>query len=79
MRSGRVGAAAQVPCACVPEEVLREVVCSAWHSSLRVDAAAPEAGAWQEWAVRAGRRTRVAWGGPASGVFRGTLQLELVH
>ena len=79
MRSGRVGAAAQVRCACVPEEVLHKVVCSAWRSSLQVDAAAPEGGAWQEWAVRAGRRTRVAGGEPASGVFRGTLQLELLH
>ena len=75
-RAGKGGAGAVCVC---PWEVLHKVVCSAWRSSLRVDAAAPEAGAWQEWAVRAGRRTRVAWGGPASGVFRGTLQLELLH
>ena len=78
MRSGRVGAEAQVRCACVPEEVLHKVVCSAWRSSLRADAAAPDTGVAKEGRASGASHTG-GWGGPASGMFRGTLQLELVN
>ena len=54
---------------------LARAVCSAWRSSLRVDAAAPEAGAAKGSCERA---SHTGLGGPASGFFCGALQLELV-
>ena len=53
-------------------------VCSAWRSSLWVDAVAPEGGVAKEGRASGASHTG-GWGGPASGMFRGTLQLELVN